>query len=163
MSNEFNLIDLIPQPLHFRDVATCEACDGAGCEVCAMRGRVLGQRYDARTAAMFGPIDLATQQRLQREMVEATQIMQRAGASDAELESASATLESVLDDFMLLIVPGLPVERVAAIESGYKLQFITWWRQQHPEPTEGKAQARPVTRGRPSRASSTPATTPRAS
>lgn len=160
MTTQFNLIDLIPQPLTFRDVEPCSACQGSGCEACANRGRIDGQRYDARTAAMFGPIDLATQQRLQREMGAAITTMQRQDASEDELSAASEALEGVLDDLMALIIPTMPHERITALESGYKLQFVSWWREQQPQPKANPQPARGrVTRGRPSRALSTPATT----
>ncbi len=131
MSKTFTLIDLVAEPMYFRDIVGCGKCGGEGrdangvCIPCGGKGKVVGERYEARTKAMFGAQDFAAYMRMQREYTEAMAVIQ--GKSDGDLADAGQLLGDVCAALLHLIVPDLPDERVRDIENGYVIQFISWW------------------------------------
>lgn len=110
MGATFSLADLIPEPLTFVDLD--------------------GQRYDARTAEMFGATDYARYERMQREAKQAFATLQSA---NGDRETAAAALEQITDDLMTMIVPTLARDRVRAIAFGHKFRFLQWWQEQQPK------------------------------
>ncbi len=141
MSKTFTLIDLVAEPLYFRDILNCEKCGGEGrdangvCVQCGGKGKVAGSRYAARTKAMFGAEDFAAYMRMQHEYTEAMAVLQ--GKGEGELADAGQLLGDVCAALLHLIVPDLPDERVNELENGYVIQFISWWTQQQPTPEGG--------------------------
>ena len=147
MATTFNLADLIPEPLTFRDTD--------------------GKAYEAHTAEMFGAVDYAKLMRLRTELATAFSALQAKQGDPAMMEQLAANLEDLADDLIAMIVPELPAERRAAIKFGHKFRFLNWWKEQAAPKAgavgEPKA-AEKVIRGRRSPASSGSTTlTPKAS
>ena len=108
MSNErkreFSLADLVPEPLTFRDNV------GGGD----------GTVYDVMRADMLGPTALARLQRLQKR----AQSLYHGRV--VSLEEAGE-LEQVADEFIVMLIPNLPEERLATLGFQAKYKLITWW------------------------------------
>lgn len=137
MGATFNLADLIPEPLTFRDTD--------------------GKTYEAHTAEMFGAVDYAKLMRLQQQMRTAFATLQAtAGQKKGDTEGVAAQLEAMSDTLIAMIVPDLPPERLAAMAFGHKFRFLKWWQEQATagQPAGETKAAEKVIRGRRSPASS---------
>jgi hypothetical protein len=147
MAATFNLADLIPEPMTFRDVD--------------------GTAYDAHTPEMFGAVDYARMTRLRTDMSAAFSALQVKQGNPEQAEQLAADLESIADRLIALIVPDLPAERRTAMAFGHKFRFLNWWKeQQQKAASAGEAQAggAKAIRGRRSPASSASTTsTPKTS
>lgn len=133
MSRNFNLSDLIPEPLTFTD-------DRYGGD---------GAVHDVLTFDLLSEEDVARLMTLQRRQAQAF-----------AAEQAPQALQA-LNELLRLLVPTLSPERVAAIPLGVKTKFLGWWGEQQPQPGKATgageqtaASPTPVPRGRRSRASS---------
>lgn len=136
MAATFNLADLIPEPMTFKDVD--------------------GKTYEALTAEMFGAVDYARLMRLRTEMAAGFSALQAKQGDPATMEQLAANLEDLADSLIAMIVPELPTERRTAIKFGHKFRFLNWWKEQAAKGQmvgEPKAAERPI-RGRRSPASS---------
>jgi hypothetical protein len=110
MAATFNLADLIPEPMTFRDVD--------------------GKAYEALSAEMFGAVDYAKLTRLRTEMTAAFSALQAKQGDQATMEQLAANLEELSDGLIAMIVPDLPAERRNAIKFGHKFRFLKWWQEQ---------------------------------
>jgi hypothetical protein len=149
MGATFNLADLIPEQMTFRDVD--------------------GKTYEALPSEMFGAAEYAKLMRMQQEMrVTMSVVQSTAGQKKGDVEGAAARLEQIADTLIGMIVPDLPAERIKAMHFGHKFRFLNWWREQSQNGAapvgEAPAGSEKVIRGRRSPASSgSTALTPKAS
>lgn len=116
MGNNFSFSSLIPEGPTFTD-------DGAGGD---------GTQYSVRLPAMFDSYEYAQMAKLQDELPEHLARIASLGDSGPEAAQAALVLDGVINDFMKLLIPDLPDERVKRIALGYKLEFIKWWKQRLP-------------------------------
>lgn len=130
MGNNFNLSSLIPEGLTFID-------DGAGGD---------GTQYAVRLPAMFDSYEYAQMAKLQDELPGHLKKIASLGESGPEAAQAALVLDGVINDFMQLLIPDLPDERVKRIALGYKLEFIKWWKQQLPAQPKAADQAKAAQR-----------------
>lgn len=135
MSQNFKLSDLIPDPLTFTD-------DSFGGD---------GTTHDVKTAAMLSPDEFAQIERIKADLDAFYKTPEGGTAAGLRL------FEQRADEFLTLLIPGLPPARLSVIPVAFKLGFLGWWQRQQPQVPAGKAMARAqkTPRGR-SRASSTP-------
>ena len=113
MGTTFNLADLIPEQMTFRDAD--------------------GKTYEALPAEMFGAAGYAKLTRLRTEMQAAFSALQSKQAlvdPPDRTEQLAAQLEGVADMLIAMIVPDLPPERLRAIAFGHKFRFLNWWKEQ---------------------------------
>jgi hypothetical protein len=122
-----------------------------------------GRIYDVPTAAMLSTIQIAQMRRLQQTLPEMMAALDTPGGDSS---AAVVSLNQVVDEYVQLIAPTMPGERIAAMPVGKKVQIIKWWQDVETPKTPPKATASPrVIRGRRSRgsAASTPASDLKAS
>lgn len=105
MSKTFGLAALVPEPLTFCD-------DAVGGD---------GKKYDVKTTAMLGAVDTARMDRMSNRLPD---LLQETG----DEEGTAAELESILNDFVALLVIGMEPARIEKIPFGFKLAFIEWWK-----------------------------------
>lgn len=143
----FNLADLVPQSLTFRDID--------------------GQTYEAKTAELFGPVEYAKLMRLRADMLISFNALQAVQSDPAKEEELATEVERLADTLFGMIVPDFPVERRAKVAFGHKFRFLNWWKEQQQQAApagEAQAGSAKATRGRRSPASSASTTsTPNAS
>lgn len=142
---EFSLLDLAPEPLIFRD----EAFGGDGA------------RHTFRMVADLGLEDAGSLRRIQEELARASALIGKASLGADELDQVARRLGAGIDAMLCLILPSLPVERLAAIPLRGKQAMLERWQAAHPATQEGPAlplgRAAPPTRPpRRSRGSSPP-------
>ncbi len=135
---EFSLVGLVPESDTFRHPD--------------------GTVYEVRKAIMFGVIEYAAFERLNKATPALMDKLNTApeGARDAAAREATEHIDSLV----ATLIPTMPLELVSALPFSKKIEFISWWRKQQEASTLGEAPAgqqssRPR-RGRRSLASSTP-------
>lgn len=111
MDRSFSLADLVPEPLYFVD----NAVGGDG------------TRYEVLTSELLSERDIATATRLD------ARIRQMQNDPAASLEA--------LNDYMQMLVPDMPRERVTAIPMAFKVRFMTWWSQKQQDANGPKPKA----------------------
>ncbi len=134
---EFSLVGLVPESDTFRHPD--------------------GTVYEVRKAIMFGVIEYAAFERLNKATPALMDKLNTApeGARDAAAREATEHIDSLVSTLM----PTMPIERVRALPFSKKIEFISWWRKQQEQAAPGEApagqQSNRSRRGRRSPASST--------
>lgn len=105
--NTFSLAGLIPDGLEYID-------DTFGGD---------GAVYTMLTPEMMSEQDMATMQRLQRQIEVAT-------AEGEDVAGVAVRLAQFARQTLKLLIPTLPDERVDAIPLLYKTRIVEWWRDQ---------------------------------
>lgn len=119
--NDFSFAGLIPDPLTFTD----------------NRFGGDGMRHDVMRADMLSPEDYAVIQRMEREITAASL------STNADSPDNVTLINQRLSEFLRLLIPTLPSERITAIPVIYRVKFIEWWKSKHEAATHpsGEAQA----------------------
>jgi hypothetical protein len=142
----FSLGELAPKPLRFRD-------DGEGGD---------GQFYDVRTPLMFNDLEQARLASLQQTLPQ--QLAEIGTMADQEqIAEALSLLGGILNDFVRLLIPALPEERLKSIGTASKIAFIKWWTaetKKSGEATAGNRKQRRAERAKTPRAQRSPASSP---
>lgn len=117
--NDFSLSSLIPDPLTYTD----DRFEGDG------------KRYDMLRAEMLSAEDYAAIQRITREITAIS------AGKDAGSPAKVKIMEQRLEEFIALLIPGLPAQRVHALPLVVRIKVIEWWKSKHPEQPPGEAPA----------------------
>lgn len=118
MSTNFSLSSIIPESLTFTD----DAHDGDG------------KVYIVRRAAEFNSFDFVAHQRLQADL---TDSQLQLGQKDSDAIETMKVLERVADEFVRLLIPTMPEDRLKTLALVWKMAFIGWWNEQQPKAAVG--------------------------
>jgi hypothetical protein len=140
----FSLAALLPEPITFTD-------DGEGGS---------GKTYAVMTTALMNSHDYAKLAKFQDEL---PKLIAKIAMQDEADMTDMAEMAAILDRLLMLLIPDLSEERVQAIGTGLKMEFVKWWRREVQgagEPAAGNRKTRraiesKTPRGKRSPASST--------
>lgn len=96
-----------------------------------------GRKYEFRSAKDFGTVDQARAGRIRKEMLAAMEALEKNEADEA----AAQTFERATAEFVRLILPGLPDERMQALSLGQKAAIVEWWTKAGESQPAGEASA----------------------
>lgn len=92
-----------------------------------------GTKYEFRSKADFGAMDHARGSRFSDELRSALEAL----GTNPQDEAAASRFEHTTEEFVRLILPTLPNERLKALTLGQKAAIVQWWQ----ESPQGEAQA----------------------
>jgi len=96
-----------------------------------------GRKYEFRSGKDFGAVDKARANRMRNEMAAAMDALTK----DEADEGAAQRFERSTTDFVRLILPTLPDERLQALSLGQKAAIAQWWQSSDEGKPAGEAQA----------------------
>jgi hypothetical protein len=148
MPSEFSLSNIVPaEDITFKD-------DRFGGD---------GTVHRCRSRAEMDAHDLAKLHKVQADMRLNLTITQTGKSSKGvTVEQAANNLDRAVHQFIVMLIPDMPADRVKAIPTQVWYQFMQWWREQQAKPVhqaddqgeaEGSQETQPTKRARRSRAS----------
>ena len=118
----FSLADLIPEVDTFTDMD--------------------GDKHEIRSTRTFGAIEYAKLKRFQREIAASQETVNTTKVETLEDENlivaAVNRQEDAMNEFIGMIIPKMPMDRIKAIELADKLSFMAWWNEQQPKNAPAK-------------------------
>lgn len=92
-----------------------------------------GQKHEFRAKTDFGAVDQARASRIRKDM---TAAMDALAANETD-EAAALRFEQATTEFVHLILPSLPVERLQALSLGQRASIVDWWNKAQEEKPAG--------------------------